>query len=99
MKVRAFMGTMTRKIKESATVGPMMSREEAMKAIAMAEQKKMHASFKTQMAIKQGQIPSEMQGKVMGFEKIKCFDELFNELGIEENQIDAAVEEYNFKED
>jgi len=40
-----------------------------MKAIHMAETKKMNASFKTTMGIKQGKIPKEMEGKIMGYEK------------------------------
>ena len=65
----------------------------------MAETKKMNASFKTTMGIKQGKIPKEMEGKIMGYEKQQCYDELFNELGVEENQMNAAAEEYGFRDD
>ena len=98
-QVQEYMQAITKKIESSAPVGPKMTREDAMTAIAKSETKKMNASFKTQMGIQQGQIPKEMQGKIMGFEKIKCYDELYNELGVEENQIDAAAAEYGFKED
>jgi hypothetical protein len=93
------MGAITKKIQQSQKPGPKISREEAMRAIAMSETKKMNASFKTQMGVKSGAIPKEMQGKIMGFEKIKCYDELFNELGVEENQVDAAAIEHNLNDD
>ena len=98
-QIKEYMLNITQEIHGCLNKSPKIKREDAMKAAALLETKKMNAEFKTMMQVKSGLVPEEMQGKIMNFEKMLALDELFNDIGFEENQIEAAAEEYNFKED
>eukprot|EP00352_Strombidinopsis_acuminata_P007785 CAMPEP_0176371244 /NCGR_PEP_ID=MMETSP0126-20121128/24561_1 /TAXON_ID=141414 ORGANISM="Strombidinopsis acuminatum, Strain SPMC142" /NCGR_SAMPLE_ID=MMETSP0126 /ASSEMBLY_ACC=CAM_ASM_000229 /LENGTH=77 /DNA_ID=CAMNT_0017730621 /DNA_START=1478 /DNA_END=1711 /DNA_ORIENTATION=+ len=63
------------------------------------EEKKFESLVKNQKMVQARQIPPQMMGQIMLIEKIKAFDELALEKGIEEGDITAAFKKYDLKND
>lgn len=76
-----------------------LSREETLEVMKHIEDQKFETMLKNQRLIQARQISPHMFGQVMMLEKMKAFDELALNKGIEEGDITAAFKKYNLEND
>eukprot|EP00352_Strombidinopsis_acuminata_P004604 CAMPEP_0176371452 /NCGR_PEP_ID=MMETSP0126-20121128/24703_1 /TAXON_ID=141414 ORGANISM="Strombidinopsis acuminatum, Strain SPMC142" /NCGR_SAMPLE_ID=MMETSP0126 /ASSEMBLY_ACC=CAM_ASM_000229 /LENGTH=78 /DNA_ID=CAMNT_0017730905 /DNA_START=1531 /DNA_END=1767 /DNA_ORIENTATION=+ len=63
------------------------------------EEVKNESIVKTQRMVHSRAIPPQMMGQIMMIEKIKAFDELALEKGIEEGDLTIAFKKYDLEND
>ena len=75
-----------------------LSREEVLKYMQQIEEEKVDSMAQIQIAISARKVPPQLAPTLMEVHKIKAFDKLFKETGVEEEDITKAFIQYKLSE-
>lgn len=75
-----------------------LSREDALNFVKRLETKKFEVTKGLNVAAMQGKIPPQQVPLILEVEKTMEMDKIFNEHGVDENQIQKGVEEHKLTE-